>query len=57
MFLIFPTKTSNFNVETLRGQAIAKNLRETVHTLQNVLGKRIYEHCLKYFNYFKMLTI
>lgn len=47
VFLIFPTKTSNFNVESLRGQAIAKNLRETVHSLQNVLGKRIYENCLK----------
>ncbi len=46
VFLIFPTKTSNFNVESLRGQAIAKNLRETVQTLQNVLGKRIYESCL-----------
>ena len=46
VFLIFPTNTTNFNVESLRGQAIAKNLRETVHTLQNVLGKRIYESCL-----------
>jgi glycogen(starch) synthase len=47
VFLIFPTKTSNFNVESLRGQAIAKQLRETVHTVQNELGKRIYELCLK----------
>lgn len=46
VFMIFPTKTSNFNVESLRGQAIAKNLRETVQNLQNVLGKRIYESCL-----------
>lgn len=47
VFLIFPTRTSNFNVESLRGQAIAKQLRETVHNLQNELGKRIYEQCLK----------
>jgi glycogen(starch) synthase len=46
-FLIFPTRTSNFNVESLRGQAIAKQLRENVHNLQNELGKRIYEMCLK----------
>lgn len=46
VFMIFPTKTNNFNVESLRGQAIAKNLRETVQKLQNVLGKRIYESCL-----------
>ena len=31
----------------LRGQAIAKQLRETVHNLQNELGKRVYEMCLK----------
>ena len=47
VFLIFPTKTSNFNVESLRGQAIAKQLREIIHNLQNDLGKRLYELCLK----------
>ena len=35
-------------MESLRGQAIAKQLRETVQTVQNELGKRIYELCLKY---------
>ena len=48
MFLIFPTQTSNFNVESLRGQAIAKQLRETVQNLQIEIGKRLYETCLKY---------
>jgi glycogen(starch) synthase len=47
VFLIFPTHTSNFNVESLRGQAIAKQLRDTVQNLQNELGKRMYEMCLK----------
>jgi len=46
-FLIFPTRTSNFNVESLRGQAIAKQMRDTVSNLQAELGKRIYEQCLK----------
>lgn len=46
-FLIFPTPTGSFNVESLKGQAISKQLRETVQTLQNELGKRIYESCLK----------
>jgi glycogen(starch) synthase len=46
-FLIFPTRTSNFNVESLRGQAIAKQLREIVSNLQNELGKRLYELCLR----------
>lgn len=47
VFLIFPTATSNFNVESLRGQAIAKQLRETVQNLQIEIGKRLYETCLK----------
>ena len=46
-FLIFPTNTASFNVESLKGQAISKQLRETVQNLQNDLGKRIYEICLK----------
>ncbi len=29
-FLIFPTKTNNFNVDSLKGQAIANQLREAV---------------------------
>lgn len=46
-FLIFPTRTSSFNVESLKGQAISKQLRDTVDTLKNELGKRLYELCLK----------
>ncbi|RWS29539.1 putative glycogen [starch] synthase-like protein [Leptotrombidium deliense] len=42
-FLIFPARTNNFNVDSLRGQAIAKQLRDTVQELQDVIGKRIYE--------------
>uniref|UniRef100_K1QSC1 Glycogen [starch] synthase n=1 Tax=Magallana gigas TaxID=29159 RepID=K1QSC1_MAGGI len=46
-FLIFPTKTNNFNVESLRGQAISKQLKETVHHVQTQIGKRIFEQCLR----------
>ena len=46
-FLIFPARTNNFNVESLRGQAIAKQLKETVHHVQNQIGKRIFEICLR----------
>lgn len=46
-FLIFPARTNNFNVESLRGQAIAKQLRETVNHVQNQIGKRIFEICLR----------
>ncbi len=47
-FMIFPTATNNFNVESLRGQSIAKMLRDTVQNIQSDIGKRLYEICLKY---------
>lgn len=47
-FLIFPARTNNFNVESLRGQAIAKQLRDTVQDVQSRIGKRMFEICLGY---------
>ncbi|OWF47958.1 glycogen [starch] synthase [Mizuhopecten yessoensis] len=46
-FLIFPAKTNNFNVESLKGQAIAKQLKDTVQHVQNQIGKRMFEICLR----------
>ncbi|XP_041367402.1 glycogen [starch] synthase-like [Gigantopelta aegis] len=46
-FLILPARTNNFNVESLRGQAIAKQLKDTVSHVQNQIGKRIFEICLQ----------
>ncbi|CAG2182312.1 unnamed protein product, partial [Oppiella nova] len=34
-FLIFPGRTNNFNVDSLRGQAIAKQLRDTIDDVQS----------------------
>lgn len=45
-FLIFPTKTNNFNVESLRGHAVTKQLRDTIHNIQQDIGKRMYNTCL-----------
>ena len=47
-FLIFPARTNNYNVESLRGQAIAKQLRDTVSHVQNQIGKRLFEIALRY---------
>ncbi|CAF1239042.1 unnamed protein product [Adineta ricciae] len=46
-FLIFPTATNNFNIESLRGQSVAKMLRDTVQNVQSDIGKRLYEICLR----------
>lgn len=47
VFLIFPCKTNNFNVETLRGQAIAKQMRDTVEKVQKNVGKVILDKVLR----------
>jgi len=46
-FLIFPARTNNFNIESLRGQAIAKQLRDTVNHIQSQIGKRLFEKSLR----------
>lgn len=46
-FLIFPGKTANFNVDSLRGQAIAKQLRDTIDDVQDSVGRRLFEVCLQ----------
>ena len=48
-FMIFPTKTNSFNVESLRGHAITKGLKETIDLIQKDVGKRLYDKCLRGF--------
>ncbi|XP_075218936.1 glycogen [starch] synthase isoform X2 [Lycorma delicatula] len=45
-FLIFPARTNNFNVESLRGHAVTKSLRDTINEIQSKMSKRMYEICL-----------
>uniref|UniRef100_A0A8C7R1Y3 Glycogen [starch] synthase n=1 Tax=Oncorhynchus mykiss TaxID=8022 RepID=A0A8C7R1Y3_ONCMY len=47
VFFIMPAKTNNFNVETLKGQAVRKQLWDTAHTVKDKFGKRLYEALLK----------
>jgi glycogen(starch) synthase len=51
-FLIFPAKINNFNVESLRGSAVTKSLRDTLNQIQTKMGKRLYEICLRYVYFF-----
>jgi glycogen synthase len=46
-FLIFPTATNSFNVESLRGHAVTKGLKDTIDEIQKEIGKRMYETCLR----------
>ncbi|CEP15232.1 hypothetical protein [Parasitella parasitica] len=47
VFLVMPAATRSFNVEALKGQAVTKQLRETVNEIQDRIGKRIFESALK----------
>ncbi|CAG9136098.1 unnamed protein product [Plutella xylostella] len=46
-FLIFPAATNNFNVESLRGHAVTKALRDTISDVQQQIGRRMYDLCLQ----------
>ncbi|XP_040293738.1 glycogen [starch] synthase, liver isoform X1 [Bufo bufo] len=47
VFFIMPAKTNNFNVETLKGQAVRKQLWDTAHTVKEKFGKKLYEALLR----------
>jgi glycogen(starch) synthase len=42
-FIIMPAKTSNYNVDSLRGQATNKLLLDTVAELKTKIGQKIFE--------------
>ena len=42
-FMIFPAKTNNFNVESLRGQAYLKQLRLTLSEIHDNMGKKLFD--------------
>lgn len=48
VFIIMPAATHSFTVEALKGQAVTKQLKETVNELQDRIGKRIFENALRY---------
>uniref|UniRef100_A0A8B9LSJ4 Glycogen [starch] synthase n=1 Tax=Astyanax mexicanus TaxID=7994 RepID=A0A8B9LSJ4_ASTMX len=47
VFFIMPAKTNNFNVESLKGQAVRKQLWDTAQTVKEKFGKRLYEALLR----------
>uniref|UniRef100_A0A5F8G6L3 Glycogen [starch] synthase n=1 Tax=Monodelphis domestica TaxID=13616 RepID=A0A5F8G6L3_MONDO len=47
VFFIMPAKTNNFNVETLKGQAVRKQLWDTANSVKEKFGKKLYDALLK----------
>lgn len=42
-FIIMPAKTNNFNVESLKGQSLIRDMRRTVNSIVENLSERIFE--------------
>ncbi|XP_015445475.1 glycogen [starch] synthase, liver isoform X2 [Pteropus alecto] len=47
VFFIMPAQTNNFNVETLKGQAVRKQLWDTAHSVKEKFGKKLYDALLR----------
>jgi glycogen(starch) synthase len=43
-----PAKTTSYSVEALKGQAVMKQLRETVTDIQTSIGHRIFDIAATY---------
>ena len=50
-FIISPARTQSYTVETLKGHAVVKQLKDVVNEIQENVGKRIFEQSLKYFKF------
>jgi glycogen(starch) synthase len=46
-FIIYPAPANSFNVESLKGQAVCKQLRETVAKVKENVAQRMFESCLR----------
>jgi len=46
-FIILPAQTSSFGVETLKGQAVVKQLKDVVSDIQGRIGRRLLESALR----------
>lgn len=44
-FIIMPAKTHSYTVETLKGQAVIKQLENSIKDLQFLMGRRLFDFC------------
>lgn len=47
-FIVMPAATQSFSVEALKGQAVTKQLQETVKDITEKIGQRIFEKAARY---------
>ena len=46
-FIIMPAATNTYTIEALKGQAVTKQLRDTVTEIQNKIGARLFDHAMR----------
>ncbi|KAF9782427.1 glycogen synthase [Thelephora terrestris] len=46
-FIIMPAPTQSYTVDALKGQAVTKQLRDTVTEIQNRIGARLFDHAIR----------
>ncbi|KAG7096476.1 glycogen synthase isoform 1 [Marasmius oreades] len=47
-FIIMPAATNSYTIEALKGQAVTKQLRDTVTEIQNRIGARLFDHAARF---------
>ncbi|CAO1630663.1 unnamed protein product [Sympodiomycopsis kandeliae] len=47
-FIIMPAATNSYTIEALKGQAVTKQLRDTVEQIQTRIGERLFEKTARY---------
>ncbi|KAF9466688.1 glycogen synthase [Collybia nuda] len=47
-FVIMPASTHSYTIEALKGQAVTKQLRDTVTEIQNRIGARLFDHAARF---------
>jgi glycogen(starch) synthase len=47
-FIIMPAATNSYTIEALKGQAVTKQLRDTVDEIQKRIGERLFERTARY---------
>ena len=56
-FIIMPAATHSYTIEALKGQAVTKQLRDTVTEIQNRIGARLFDHAARFQGYVPYLSM
>ena len=56
-FIIMPAATHSYTIEALKGQAVTKQLRDTVTEIQNRIGARLFDHAARFQGYVPYLLL